>query len=370
MSTISNKFIVSIIEDGVTLHGELRATRSLTQAYKSGTCIPDWTDTSKQPVIYMTLMDGQKPQLINSGYKWYYNGAEITSTDTRFEILTNYQHDGRVVPALKIVQNLATSTNVDLDIITFKGTTTLSSNTVDVESSINVRITEWTSGGYLGVIDFANGRSDITRENLSVTAQGILYDDSGNPVNGVTYKWFFEGDSPSAQPRSTQSSFPITDSMVVDYVVVRCEFYTTINNDQILAYTAYAEVDDMQDPEYMWIKSNANNGNAASLRKDENVIFTICVGTQEDPTPITSWNSYKVKTLDSEGQVVNETSISGYTPPSDSIFAITPINDYRLITPTPVQDGVATAKLYAKDVINLCKKGLTTIVLAEQVTNN
>ena len=168
--------MVSIIEDGTTLHGELRATKSLTQAYKSGTCIPDWTDDTKRPIIYMTLMNGSQPQIINSGYKWYYNGAEILSSDTRFEILTSYQVDGRVVPALKIMTNLASDTNVDLDIITFKGATTLSSNTVDVEASINVRITSWTSGGYLGVIDFVNGRSDITLGNLSVTAQGILYE--------------------------------------------------------------------------------------------------------------------------------------------------------------------------------------------------
>lgn len=377
MGTISNRFFVQVIEDGATLHGEIRATKSLTQAFKNPGCIPDWTVADNQPTIYVTLQNGTTFILPDSTYKWYYNGNEITWNGNTsnavadlaagtFQKVTNYTPSGysagQYVPAIKIVKNLANSSNVDIDVIRFDGQKTLSSNPVAFSASLNVTITEWTEGGYLGIINFLNGIADIDSQNTSVTCQGLLYDGDGTALSsGVTYKWYFEGDS---TVKGTAQSFTVTAADVIDYVMVRCEFYMTVEGVSTLVYTAYAGIDDTQDPEYMWIQYNGANGNSASLRENESVTFSIWVGKADDPTyKDVSFTSFKVKLFDSTGTVVTATSSTSYTVANDSTIKKTPdgTTGYRTLD---VSSAVATAKLYYNDVFFLCKKGLSGVIIA------
>lgn len=374
-ATISNKFFVQIIEDGTTLHGEIRATKSLTQAYKDSACIPDWTQTANQPTIYVTLQNGSTFITPDSNYNWYYNGQLITWDSNgksiavegleagTFEKVTNYTPSGYssgvYVPAIKIVKNLASSTNVDIDVIRFDGQATLSTNPVDFSASINITITEWMQGGgYLGIINFQNGIADIDANNKSVTAEGILYDADGNVVSdGLTRKWYFEGDSTI---KGTGSSLTITDSMVVDYVMVRCEFYMLVNNVETLVYTAYAGVDDTQDPEYMWIRYNGANGNTASLRKDESVTFSAWVGVADNPSEKnTDFGYFYVKLFNSNKELLLGT-IDGFTDPvsTDSSSAM---YGYRVLQ---VSSAVASWTVTYAVGYNIGLKGLTGIILA------
>ena len=379
MGTISNRFFVQVIEDGTTLHGEIRATKSLTQAYKNPGCIPNWTVPANQPTIYVTLQNGTSFILPDSTYKWFYNGNEIEWEGNTSKAIGNLPagtfvkvtdctpsgySSGQYVPAIKIVKNLANSTNVDIDVIRFDGQKTLSTNPVAFSASLNITITEWTEGGYLGIINFLNGIADIDSTNTSVTCQGILYDGDGNQVSSnVSYKWYFEGD-PTI--KGTSSSLTVTDAQVVDYVMVRCEFYVTVEGVASRVYTAYAGIDDTQDPEYMWIQYNGANGNSASLRENEAVTFSIWVGKADDPTyKDTNFTSFKAKLFDSTGAVVTATSSTSYTVANDSTIKKTPdgTTGYRPLD-VNTTTGVATAKLYYNDVFYLCKKGLSGIIIA------
>ena len=366
MGTISNRFFVQVIEDGTTLHGEIRATKSLTQAYKNPGCIPDWTVAANQPTIYVTLQNGTSFILPDSTYTWYYNGTAITWTGNTsnaignlpagtFEKVTDYTpsgySSGQYVPAIKIVKNLANSTNVDIDVIRFDGQKTLSTNPVAFSASLNITITEWTEGGYLGIINFLNGIADIDSTNTSVTCQGILYDGDGNQVSSnVSYKWYFEGD-PTI--KGTSSSLTVTDAQVVDYVMVRCEFYVTVEGVASRVYTAYAGIDDTQDPEYMWIRYNGANGNSASLREGESVVFSAWVGKADDPTyKYTQYTSFKVKLFDSDKNVITG-SVSGFNDPD--------AEGYRTLS---VASSVATWTVTYAVAFTTAKKGLSGIIIA------
>lgn len=373
MSTISNKFFVSLIEDGTTLHGELRATKSLTQAWTGSACVPDWSSShvDNRPLIYISLMNGTDVVTVDSGSeKWYYNGTLITwsssvttqnigGTSYQGYVSTNcggvffkttYTLDGKAMPAMGIIGNLANMSDVvDIDVIRFEGQKTLSTNPVDFAASTNITISDWVNGGYLGVINFQNGRADITRDNNQVVCQGYLYDDGGNVISSATYKWYFEGD-PAV--KSTTQTLTVSEADVTDYVVVKCEFYMLVDGQNTLVYTAYAGIDDTQDPEYMWIQYNGANGNSASLRKNESVAFRIWVGKEDDPTVNTSWISFKLKTLDSEGNVV--TAAFDNIPAAGS-------DGYRTLS---VSGGVAQAEVTYDDVETYCKKGLTGIIIA------
>ena len=56
MSSISNRFFVTALDDGTTLHGNLASDKSLSQAWSGTSAIPNWTIASEQPTIYLTLM--------------------------------------------------------------------------------------------------------------------------------------------------------------------------------------------------------------------------------------------------------------------------------------------------------------------------
>lgn len=369
MSTISNKFFVEVIEDGSTLHGELRATKSLTQAVKGGSCVPDWTVSANQPTIYVTLQNGSSFVLPDNNYKWYYNGNEIqwsgnTSTDGLFQKVTNYTPTGysagQYVPAIKIIGNLATANDsVDLDVIRFDGQKTLSTNPVGFSVSINVTISEWSESGYLGLIGYTNstgtdpdGPTDITEDNQTVYLKATLLDGDGEPVT-CTYKWYLEGDSTI---KGSNQILSVTGAMVTDYAIFRCEFYLTINGESTKVYTAYASVDDKQDPEFMWITYNGQNGSRASLKDGESVTFSIWVGKADVPSyKDTRWSSFKVKFTDSTGSVI-------YGALANFSAISTSGDGYRTL---PVSSNVATAIITYDDVFTVAKKGLTGYVLAQ-----
>ena len=75
MGNISNRFYVTALEDGTTLHGNLVADKSLTQAWNGTSAVPDWTVVANQPTIYLTLLSGATAvQPSADSVQWYYNG--------------------------------------------------------------------------------------------------------------------------------------------------------------------------------------------------------------------------------------------------------------------------------------------------------
>lgn len=363
MSTISNRFYVTALEDGTTLHGNLASDRTLTQAWNGRTAVPNWTDNpNEQPTIYLTLLSGATLVAPSSDYKWYYNGTEISNSDTRFQKTTKsvtYADQTVTMPALKIVANLASSSNVDVDMITFEGSYVINGAGVSFSCDAQIRISAITANGNLGVINFLNGIADITEPNQTITMYGILYGgSSGQPVSGVTTKWYLnESSTPTSGTTISgqANAFQVTQQQVVDHAVVRCEFYDSSNN---LLYTSYAGIDDMQDSEYMYIQYNGNNGNAASLRKGETATFQIWVGTREDAgvlggasTP--AYPIIKVQLLDGSGSVVMDTGLATSIPDPDS-------NGWRTL---PMSGGKGTLTPHY-DTVNGKGKNITGIVIA------
>lgn len=341
MDSISNRFFVTALDDGTTLHGNMSVAGSLSQAWNGTAAVPDWgsgttTGTKDQPEIMMTLISGttyigtdsSSPNGYISEQKWYYNSSgtesEITfdSTTTTITLpdgstVTGYKSNGNfpdmflkhtaslnfvTVPALRIIKNLASGSNVDVDYITFKGKYNSGSGILDFETTAQIRISLMSSGGYLGVISFTNGKSDITEDNQSVTMTGTLYGSNDNNAVSCKTQWFLNGVQHKAL--SNVNTDTVTEAEVVDNAVVRCDFYVTKNNVDTLVATAYANIDDMQDNEYMYIQYNGANGNAASLRNGQTATFNIWVGKSDDATVDTSFAYFQVKLLNGSGSVI------------------------------------------------------------------
>lgn len=361
MSQISNRFYVTALEDGTTLHGNLASDRALTQAWNGTTAVPNWADPNEQPTIYLTLLSGATLVAPASGYKWYYNGTEISDSDSRFQKTTKsvtYAGQTVTMPALKIVANLASSSNVDVDMITFKGSYVINGSGIEFSCDAQVRISAITANGKLGVINFVNGVSDITEAGQVITMYGMLYNADGQAANGVTTKWYLNDSSTPTIGQTISgytNAYQVGASQVVDHATIRCEFYDASNN---LLYTSYAGIDDMQDPEFMYIQYNGNNGNAASLRKDETASFQIWVGKRDDASVLggTSTPTYpiiKVQLLNGGGSVIMTTGLATNIPDPDA-------NGWRTL---PMSGGKGSITPHY-DTVNGNGKNITGIVIA------
>lgn len=383
MSNISNRFFVTALDDGTTLHGNLSVDGSLSQAWndQTETAVPDWkttgtTGTKEQPTIMLTLLSGatyigldnSSPNGYIQSYDWYYENSKITFESSQTTItydtnktVTGYKStdgkflkhtttlNGVTVPALRIIQNLASSSNVDLDTIRLEGVYNSGNGTVDFASTAQIRISKFSSGGYLGTISFKNGISNITDASQSVEMTGTLYgSDTNNVVESYSTQWFLNGVSAGAEETGHKKT--ISAAQVVDNAIVRCDFYVTKDGSSQLVYSAYASIDDMQDTEYMYIQYGGENGNAASLRKGQTATFTMFVGTKESATADTSWTTWEVKLLDGNGTVI--TGSYEHLQPA--------VNGWR---PIPQVGGVATLVI-TYGVVSTNGKNITGIVRA------
>ena len=366
MSQISNRFFVTALDDGTTLHGNLASDKSLSQAWSGTAAIPNWTVASEQPTVYLTLLAGAELVTPKDNFKWLYNGTQITfgsnniSTQPSglFQKTTKSVTYGNVTktePALKIIGNLASSSNVDVDMITFQGEYEIGGSAIPFACDAQIRISTITGNGYLGVINFVEGKSDIIEKGQTITMYGKLYDSSGAEVAGCNTKWYIN-DSTSGTNGTTISgydnAFQVTETQVVDHATIKCEFYTSTT----LRYSAYAGVDDMQDPEFMYIQYNGANGNAASLRSGDSVLFKIWVGTREDAsvmggTSNPTFNVIKVKLLDGDGAEITGTLVDIPDRGSDGLRQLS------------MSGGKASLTVHYS-VVNDNKKNITGIVIA------
>lgn len=326
MSRISNKFYVQAIDDGTTLHAQLLSNKALTQAFiAGGSAVPDWTVEANRPTIYVDMLSGTDRVVPNSGGTWTYNGQVIDfENDTRFQLVTNYIPTGysAPVPAIKIVANLASSTNVDTDTIGYSGSYSLGGTDLNFAVSTNIRITSTSAAGIFGLIEFVDGSNVVSEDGQTKIMRGRLFGADGVEIvaseqaqTPFTTQWLLN-DAPigaGGKVTSGSSSYyqakSVSEEDITDNAIVACTFsYNDGSTD--LTYTAYESLDDQTDPEQMYIQTSVSNGGTgldgggAELHKGQSVTFQIWMGTMTDSTPDTTWTSFKVRLHKSDGSVV------------------------------------------------------------------
>lgn len=375
MSSISNRFYITALADGTTIHGNLASTKSLTQSWNGTSASPDWTDTTpgqpnpESPTIYLILLSGSEYVQPTGTYTWYYNDVAIEDGNSLFEKIPNYQwqNDKPTMPALHIKGNLASSGNTDVDTIRFAGNLDVNGSLVSFSASIQIRISEIKAGSNFGVINFVGGKSNITEKGETLTMYGKLYDSNGKSTSCAT-EWYFNesatatGGSPiTVDEVIYENAYQVFEKnplyperSVVDHAVVKCVF--KVNGD--IKYTAYAFIDDLQDEEFLYIQYNGGTGNAASLRAGDSATFTMWVGKENDPevlggasTP--EYNSIAIKLLDGDANEIGG-SVDNIPAPS--------ADGWRYLE---MVSGKASCTISYGTVNGVGKKNITGIVKAE-----
>ena len=334
MSSVSNRFYVEAIDDGTTLHGQLLSTKSLSQAWTNGNvAVPSWTTPANQPTVYVDLMCGASKVTPDEGGTWYYNGnpiawasssATATSTDGLFQKVNNYPNSTNPTAAIKIIGNIASSTNVNTDSLTYSGTYTLQGSPIGFSVSTLIKITGISSAGIFGFIEFV-GSNVVTEKNQNITMYARLFNANGEELvavsnsNPFSTTWKMNNTSKGAGTDVTiggatyYNAKQINESNITDNSVIECTFsYTTMIDgvSTTLTYKAYESIDDQTDYEQMYIQYSGGSDTAATLKPNGTITFDIWMGTQDDPKVDTSWTDFYVKLLGADGTVINS-NISG-----------------------------------------------------------
>lgn len=310
------------------MQGSLRVNGSLSQNYNavSEQCVPDWKNTpAAQPVIYPVIRKGTtymaSNQLVNT--QWLYNDVPIqfdgSGDSTNFRDASNAPlfHIGTMamnlggtnynVPYLKIVSNLAGPTNIDLDTIGYTGSVEVSGKQSPFACQVDVKIAQMTTQGYLGLLSPES--AIIVEKNQNVTITASLYNDTGTPVQTFYTKWFDAGSGLEIGTRNSKT-LVVNEGDVIDNMIVRCDFFTDAGFTNRVT-TAFASVDDTQDPEFLYLSlNNANNDFSGQLSPGESCTVTAWMATMEDSTAInTQYTSFTCKLFDGDQNEV--TSASG-----------------------------------------------------------
>lgn len=319
MNAISNHFAITALQEGVTVQGSLRINGTLSQNFnpRSGASIPDWkANASTRPSIYPVIRRGavymSKTQIYNS--KWMYNGVEISfdangkSTNFKdndgsslFQLGTTNVELGGVsysVELLTIISNLASEQNLDLDTISYEGSVELNGKQIEFPPcSVDIKISQMSTTGYLGLLSPES--AIISEKGKSVEITATLYDDAGNQPTTWFAKWFNAGTGAEITSARGNRKLTVTESQVTDNMVVRCDFYTDSSYTNKVT-TAFASIDDTQDPEYLYVSLDGSNSDfSGQLSPGESCDVTMWVATMEDSTAVNNgYTKFSVKFYD------------------------------------------------------------------------
>lgn len=348
MGQVSNRFFVTSIKDGTLVTAALYSDTTLAQLITPGTnaSSPDWTDPNEQPTVWCVVRAGATTKTPSS-FKWYLNGNEILfpANPTTGTASTNFAGifkwatvivDGVTCAALKIAGNIITITNQDNDVLTCSGYVEYNGAQIEYTVNTTIRMSTLSGSGYYGWI---SGDSYVTSQSASAVMKARLRTADGT-VNNFYTKWYREGIDTSTPFATAQSAnggetgvaqVSILGSQITDYVVMRVDYYENSSSTDIL-YSAYWDVDDMEDDEEMYMCSyvvnNVKGGLDVSLREGQSVQMLVWMGKRGDQTNIdaryqVAGSTYKCRILDSEGATITNYTDSGVTTGSGSLIVDT-----------------------------------------------
>lgn len=262
MNNVSGSFFIEMLVDGDSAQGNIRSTKPLSQMYNpdTGACIPDWSVTDNQPVIYPVIRSGNenvvKP-LVSGSERWYYNNAQVTFSSSGLSSApdavvgklqkTTYNNGVLDVPALRIVGNLGSASNMDADSIRMTGKIEASGHELNFSSEIQLAISEYTDSAYNGFVYASNGGIiDEVNETITLTEEFYKGGEVVSPDN-YTRQW---RKLPDTTVLGTSSALRLAADDIDSKSLIICEF--KVGGEIVASFVQ--EVSDETDPYFIDIE--------------------------------------------------------------------------------------------------------------------
>lgn len=230
---LGGSFTITALADGATYQGTIHSDKPMTQFYNksTNTATPSWEGgTTDAPSFYLTIRDQDgnivpynedTVEIYYGGMCIWQNGAQQNGSYVNKQ--GNAQMGNVTMPRYQFIKDLASSTNMDDDVIYMVAKINIGGTYVPIESStktIQIRATEGGSAHILTVVV-----KDIHKQGELGELTAIVTDQQGIAVTNITnYEWYdLTGDT--SEPIATGASkktIQLNSDDVDGYDVYRC----------------------------------------------------------------------------------------------------------------------------------------------------
>lgn len=239
MSNVKGITTIKYVKQGDSLTCSLRSNFPLKQFISNGTGLISPAFSMNRPMIYPVVLSSLTATRIapeTVGTRWLYNtqeiqfderGASITMGTIAAGTFESKREtvNGMVVPTLTICKDLASSSNIDSDVIEFQGVV----NTgfmAKVSASIEVNIEKTDGEAFVGYISVNNG--GVIDDTVStLTAKAHLLVGGVEPSEGVKYAWsrmeVKAGNDGWVSLNKTTQAITLIDTDVATSELYKCE---------------------------------------------------------------------------------------------------------------------------------------------------
>jgi len=289
-NTVIGSIIVRQTKSGDQLSFRFETDKALWQGYNSetGAIVPDWTVAANQPTITPKAFSarvGSDVSKIGNG-TWSYNGTVITfnpstgvSTNFNGAFSVNFSTD-----ALTIVNNMASSTNQNNDLLTYNNNWD-NGYAESAGGQMEIVIDKVGSTPYNGIVNLSTNTLNETNGVTSLTATAILMRGTTILSSGFTVKWYKRG---SSTVLGTNTNLTIDRSMVSGKEIFYCEYYV----DGVLQSVYYFAVYDMSDPAQIVFELKSSNDTTSPSSDVQYYVKLVKSGTGAQITAATFASAY------------------------------------------------------------------------------
>lgn len=192
---------------------------------KSGTVSPDWTVAANQPIIAPNVTSARGASVTLSFHQWQYNGVNLNfngSNDAGGYVLdsTGTFKMNPTTGALKIVKNLASSTNIANDTLTYSCVASVNGTEYNLQKSIDVLIQTVGATSYLG---YVNATTEQLTSSIKSTVLTTSLSLGGAELTNYYVKWYKDNTLWSSQ--NGKKSVTVNDTDVDGTQLFIAEFY-------------------------------------------------------------------------------------------------------------------------------------------------
>lgn len=192
---------------------------------KAGTVSPDWTVAANQPIIVPNVTSARGVSVSLSFHQWQYNGVTLnfngaTDSDGYKLDSTGIFKMNTTTGALRIVKNLASSTNIANDTLTYSCVATVGGTEYNLQKSIDVLIQTVGATSYAG---YVNATTEQLTSSITSTTLSTKLWLGASELTSYYVKWYRDNTLWSAQ--NGKKSITVTNNDVDGTQLFIAEFY-------------------------------------------------------------------------------------------------------------------------------------------------
>lgn len=224
---------------------------------QTGNVSPDWTQAANQPVITPNVRTTRGNNVNLANHAWSYNGSPLIFTgatsggytaDTTGKFAMNLTNG-----SLKIIANLASTTNMGNDTLLYSVDATIGGVVYHPSRSIDIQIQKAGASSYFGFI--VASTTQLSTDVQSATLQANLWL-STSPVNQFYVKWYKGNTLWSAM--NGQTSVTVNRDDIDASQLIIAEFYLRSSDTDYVARSAVTLIDTLDEIMVVPYISSAN----------------------------------------------------------------------------------------------------------------